>query len=403
MSQMLAQPGKTSADAAAAARADAAGHPSALPMVRLEHVSKTFAGQSAKAVADLSLDVMEGEIFALLGPSGCGKTTTLRMVAGLEDPDQGAIYFKDRPVVVTSRRLIVPPEKRQVGMVFQSYAIWPHMTVEQNVAYPLRLRRLPAPVIRDKVARVLALVGLADLGARSAMHLSGGQQQRVALARALVYEPGVLLLDEPFSNLDTKLRDQMRYEVKLLQSKLKLTVLFVTHDQVEALSLSTRLAVMDHGRIQQIGAPRDLYEHPANEFVRDFLGRAIVLRGRVEEVGAAGASVLLNGADAPMFVDAAACPPGLCAGAEICLSSRPEDIELAPPLAQGRNVVARARIITALFVGERVELKLAVPEQGVLSAFCHRHSRFAEGDEVSLSMSAGASSLWLARPAAATS
>jgi ABC-type Fe3+/spermidine/putrescine transport system ATPase subunit len=367
-------------------------------MVRLEHVSKTFAGQPAKAVSDLSLDIMEGEIFALLGPSGCGKTTTLRMVAGLEDPDQGAIYFKDRPIVVASRRLFVPPEKRQVGMVFQSYAIWPHMTVEQNIAYPLRMRRLPTPVIREKVGRVLELVGMTDFGSRSAMQLSGGQQQRVALARALVYEPGILLLDEPFSNLDTKLRDQMRYEVKLLQSKLKLTVLFVTHDQVEALSLSTRLAVMEHGRVQQVGAPRDLYEHPTNEFVRDFLGRAIVLRGRIAETSPKGASVHLNGAEGPIFVDSTICPPGLAVGDSVCVSSRPEDVELSSADASGRNTVVRGRITTSLFVGERTEFKIAVPDQGVLSVFSHRRSHFTEGEEVGLSIPIGPSGLWLARP-----
>src|SRR5581483_10188080 len=200
------------------------------------------------AVEDLSLEVQQGEIFTLLGPSGCGKTTTLRIVAGLETPDEAAIFFKDRPIVITSKRLFVPPNKRNVGMVFQSYAIWPHMTVEENVAYPLKLRRVPRQEMRERVQKALELVGLSGLEKRPAPLLSGGQQQRVALARALVYEPSVLLLDEPFSNLDSKLREQMRVELKLLQRRVGVTVVLVTHDQLEALSLSDRMVVMNQGK-----------------------------------------------------------------------------------------------------------------------------------------------------------
>jgi ABC-type Fe3+/spermidine/putrescine transport system ATPase subunit len=235
-------------------------------VLRLAGVSKLFG--LAPAVDRVSLEIQRGEIFTLLGPSGCGKTTTLRLVAGLERPDAGEIVLRGRVVASAARRLFVAPHKRNLGMVFQSYAIWPHMTVFENVAYPLRLRGTTGAVVRDKVVRVLDLVGLSGLEERSATLLSGGQMQRLALCRSLVYEPDLLLLDEPFSNLDAKLREQMRVELKLLQRRLGVTVLFVTHDQIEALSLSDRIAVMQRGRVEQVGTPRDLYERPGSPFVR---------------------------------------------------------------------------------------------------------------------------------------
>ena len=231
-----------------------------------------------------TLEVRRGEVFTLLGPSGCGKTTTLRLVAGLERPDAGEITLRGRIVASVPRRVFLAPNLRNLGMVFQSYAIWPHMTVFENIAYPLTLRGVKRGVIRDKVERVLGLVGLEGLEARAATLLSGGQMQRLALCRALVYEPDLLLLDEPFSNLDAKLREQMRIELKLLQRRLGITVLFVTHDQIEALSLSDRIAVMQRGRVEQVGPPRSLYEHPASAFVRDFLGQTVILPGRVAKL-----------------------------------------------------------------------------------------------------------------------
>ncbi len=248
-------------------------------VLALDRVSKRFS--EAAAVDSVSLSIRRGEVFTLLGPSGCGKTTTLRLVAGLEHPDAGEITLRDRVVASAARRHFVAPNQRNLGMVFQSYAVWPHMTVFENVAYPLQLRGLPKAAVREKVARVLDLVGLGGLETRPGTLLSGGQMQRLALCRALVYEPDLLLLDEPFSNLDAKLREQMRVEVKLLQRRLGITVLFVTHDQVEALSLSDRIAVMHRGRVEQVGSPRALYERPASAFVRDFLGQTVVLTGRV--------------------------------------------------------------------------------------------------------------------------
>ena len=256
--------------------------------VKLDGLSKTYPGAQVRAVNELSLNVEDGEVYTLLGPSGCGKTTTLRMVAGLEVPDEGDIYFGDREVVVTSRHFRLPPDKRDLGMVFQSYAIWPHMTVEENVAFPLATRHMKRSEIRERVAHVLDLVNLPGLQKRPAPLLSGGQQQRVALARALVIEPKILLLDEPFSNLDAKLREQMRVELKLLQKRLNIAVLFVTHDQIEALSLSNRIALMNLGIMQQQGPPQLLYEEPANEFVRDFIGKTVLLRGTVQSSNPSG-------------------------------------------------------------------------------------------------------------------
>ena len=243
---------------------------------------KTYPGGAALRSRIFRWTCCDGEILTLLGPSGCGKTTTLRMVAGLETPDAGDIFFGEQAVVMTSRRMSLPPNKRNVGMVFQSYAIWPHMTVAENVAFPLKARRFPKKEIKERVLRALDLVGLAGYEDRPGPLLSGGQQQRVAFARALVTEPRVLLLDEPFSNLDAKLREQMRISVKLLQKRLNIAMLFVTHDQIEALSLSNRIALMNFGVVQQQGDPRLLYEEPVNEFVRDFVGRTLLFKGKVQ-------------------------------------------------------------------------------------------------------------------------
>src|SRR5437660_3887671 len=302
-------------------------------VLRLDGVSKSYG--TVQAVDGASLEVDRGEVFTLLGPSGCGKTTTLRLVAGLEDPDGGEITLRGRLVASVARRLFVPPHKRNLGMVFQSYAIWPHMTVFDNVAYPLRLRGVRGRAMRERVERVLELVGLGGLERRSATLLSGGQMQRLALCRALVYEPDLLLLDEPFSNLDAKLREQMRVELKLLQRRLGITVLFVTHDQIEALSLSNRIAVMDRGRAEQIGSPRSLYEAPASAFVRDFLGQTVILHGRIGRLPSGHAppvvAVELNGALAGRTLAGRAAPSvALPHGGAAHLAIRPEDIEVAP-------------------------------------------------------------------------
>ncbi|HTE87136.1 MAG TPA: ABC transporter ATP-binding protein, partial [Dehalococcoidia bacterium] len=239
-------------------------------VVTLRGVTKSFG--RVEVLHGLDLEVRRGEILTLLGPSGCGKTTTLRLVIGLERCSEGEISYEGRIVDSRRRRVFVPPHKRNMGMVFQSYAIWPHMTVFENVAYPMKARHAKSSEITTMVGRALELVGLGGLASRPAPQLSGGQQQRVALARSLVYEPELLLLDEPFSNLDAHLREEMRAEVKVLQRRLGTTILFVTHDQTEAMSLADRVAVMDRGSIAQIGTPQELYGTPTSPTVRDFMG-----------------------------------------------------------------------------------------------------------------------------------
>jgi ABC-type Fe3+/spermidine/putrescine transport system ATPase subunit len=367
------------------------------PAVRLEHLWKTYPGNPQPAVCDLSIDVMSGEVVTLLGPSGCGKSTTLRMVAGLETPDEGEIHFGDRAVVMTSRRVCLPPEKRDVGMVFQSYAIWPHMTVEENVAFPLQSRKVPKAEVGPRVAQALALVGMSGFEKRPGPLLSGGQQQSVALARALVHEPSILLLDEPFSNLDAKLREQMRLEVKLLQKRLNIAVLFVTHDQIEALSLSDRIAIMDAGVVQQQGSPRLLYERPANAFVRDFIGKTILLKGTVQAANPSGQiAIAIAGAPKCIVFGRAYQAELLDSGQEVFVGVRPEDAELVPVESGGEMPpgLLRARVDTALFVGERIEYQVEVDGQGSMVLYGERHLPIDEGHDVWVKLRPEGHSAW---------
>lgn len=243
----------------------------------LQNVEKSF-GTTA-AVRDLSLQVYEGEFFSILGPSGCGKTTTLRMIAGLEAPSSGKIFFGGREVTK------LPPDRRNTGMVFQNYALFPHMTVAENVAFGLRAKRMPVDEIRARVRESLALLGMEQFVDRPVTQLSGGQQQRVALARALVMQPAILLLDEPLSNLDPQLRRSTRHELKNLQRRLRMTTIYVTHDQEEALALSDRLLIMQVGTTLQIGTPEEIYFSPENLFVMNFIGQSNLLGGRIAEAG----------------------------------------------------------------------------------------------------------------------
>jgi ABC-type Fe3+/spermidine/putrescine transport system ATPase subunit len=364
--------------------------------MRLEGLWKTYPGATQPAVQNLCLEVQDGEVLTLLGPSGCGKTTTLRLVAGLEVPDAGDIYFGDRPVVVSSQQLFVPPDKRQVGMVFQSYAVWPHMTVAENVAFPLQSHRFPRREIKDRVHKVLELVGMNGFEDRPGPLLSGGQQQRVAIARALVMEPSLLLLDEPFSNLDAKLREQMRLEVKLLQKRLKMAVLFVTHDQIEALSLSNRIALMNFGVMQQQGSPRMLYEAPKNEFVRDFLGKTLLFKGRVQSSNPEGqVAVALEGASDSVIFGRNYDERGIKTGEMVHLAIRPEDVKILP--ATGPEVPAGmigGTAHTALFLGDQIEYQVEVEGQGTVMICGERHNPVEEGGRVWLKLRPDGHSVW---------
>jgi ABC-type Fe3+/spermidine/putrescine transport system ATPase subunit len=324
------------------------------PVLAVSDLTKRFNGVSV--VDGLSFQIQRGEIVSLLGPSGCGKSTTLRMIAGIEAPDGGEIRIEGEVVASPATGAFVPADRRDIGLVFQSYAIWPHMTVAQNVAYPLEVRRVSKAEIGERVARVLALVGLGGFERRPATSLSGGQQQRVALARALVYNPRLLLLDEPLSNLDARLRDELRVELRRIQRELGLTVLYVTHDQVEALSLSDRIAVMESGRIVQLGTPAAIYDAPGSLFVQNFFGRSLLIDGVLED--ASGGAIVRCGDGTAIGINAA----GVSNGATVRASIRVEDMHTdGPPVgATGAWEAIATSIRDIRFLGDKVECELLV-------------------------------------------
>jgi iron(III) transport system ATP-binding protein len=296
-----------------------------MPGVRLEHVSKRFG--AARAVDAISLDVPDGRLLTLLGPSGCGKTTTLRMIAGLEQNDTGLIAIGDRVVSDPAAGLFVAPERREIGMVFQSYAIWPHMTVFGNVAYPLEVRHRSSAEVRERVLAALRLMEMEHLADRPATALSGGQQQRVAIARSLVFRPRVLLMDEPLSNLDAKLRESMRVEIRALQQRLGITTVYVTHDQEEAMVLSDEIAVMHEGRVLQVAAPETIYARPANRAVAAFVGMPNLLEAKVREMRREAGATLAR-VEGDGWEGWCAVPADLSAGEAITVIVRPEVIQL---------------------------------------------------------------------------
>jgi iron(III) transport system ATP-binding protein len=323
-------------------------------------------GEIVKAAQDVSFTVPEGQLFTLLGPSGCGKTTTLRSIAGLERPRVGEIAVKDRVVYSSSKGVFIQPNRRGFGMVFQSYAIWPHMNVFENTAFPLEVgdKKKSRAEIRDKVLQVLKAVQLDHLADREATKLSGGQQQRLALARALVMEPALLLLDEPLSNLDAKLREKMRFELKRLQRELGITTVYVTHDQSEALALSHEIAVMSEGRIQQVGSPRDIYERPINAFVADFVGSTNFLDGSV--LGAEGGDnrykVRTKIGDVEVLATEALRPDD-----KVLVSVRPEDVELTETKPQAAKNVWQGLVDQKVFLGEVVDFQVKLGDNVLLS------------------------------------
>ncbi len=330
-------------------------------MVEIDHLYKHFGPETA--VADFNLSITEGEFVTLLGPSGCGKTTTLRCIAGLERPEGGEIRIGDEIVVSPEKGIYLFPEHRNIGMVFQSYAVWPHMTVFDNVAYGLRVRRASGSVIKKQTTRALELVGLDHLAGRYATKLSGGQRQRVALARAIVYEPKVILFDEPLSNLDAKLREQMRDEIVRLQKEVGITSVFVTHYQSEALVMSDRVVVMDKAVIQQIGDPQTIYAQPVNTFVANFIGVASLLEGSL--LGRTGDYCDMEiplGDDRPPLHIKAVGGDGAQQGDPLFLSLRPEDIALhleAPNGAANGNVL-EGNVIDTVYLGNFLECRVQV-------------------------------------------
>ncbi len=350
-------------------------------MVKVTDLVKVFQDGRTKVTAcdGVSFEVPAGKFFTLLGPSGCGKTTTLRSIAGLERPDDGQIELDGTVVYSSPRSIFVPPNRRDVGMVFQSYAIWPHMSVFDNVAFPLMVGRArPARAeMADRVRHALATVRLDGLENRPATQLSGGQQQRLALARALVREPKLLLLDEPMSNLDAKLREQMRLELRGLQRQLGITTIYVTHDQVEALAMSNVVAVMHEGRIVQLGAPREVYERPVNRFVTDFIGSTNLVPGRV--VGPAGGELYrVETACGPLVC---AIPGGEAAGREVVVSVRPEDVSIHE--RQRPEGAWEATVEQVVFLGECVDCRLAAGAFP-LRVRAHPSVRVRRGDRVFL-------------------
>lgn len=310
-------------------------------LVRFAGVQKTYDGENL-VVKKLDLDIKKGEFVTLLGPSGSGKTTTLMMLAGFEVPTQGEIYLTDRPIKN------VPPHKRDIGMVFQNYALFPHLTIEENVAFPLSVRKVAKVEIKDRVISALRMIKMESLAQRRPGQLSGGQQQRVALARALVFNPQLVLMDEPLGALDKRLREQMQLEIKHLHETMGITIVYVTHDQSEALTMSDRIAVFNDGIVQQIDRPDALYERPVNSFVANFVGENNVLAGTVESIESGYCRVALNSGGSAI----AKAVSVTRAGAPTSLSVRPERVSIsANSDADGRNCL-KAKVKSTIYLGD---------------------------------------------------
>lgn len=343
--------------------------------IRLQDITKRFG--KLEAVSRVSLDIRDGELFTLLGPSGCGKTTILRLIGGFHKPDEGEVRFDDRVVNP------IPPYERNIGMVFQNYALWPHMTIADNIAYGLKLKKFPRGEITNKISDVLKLVNLTGLENRYPGQLSGGQQQRVALARALVLSPSVLLLDEPLSNLDAKIRIQVRAEIRKLQRDLAITTIYVTHDQEEALTLSDRIAVIDHGKLMQVGVPRDLYEKPKNPFVADFIGINNLIPGEIQEVGPVGRGVKVQTRIGPLLCIS---DEPFRAGDRCMVSVRPEtaSISQSEDTPEGFNGIG-GTVSFAYYSGNTIRYDVEVGSEAVFKVDIQNpwhHQPFVIGEKV---------------------
>ena len=323
--------------------------------VKLRGIVKRF-GKTV-AVNGIDLDVRDGEFIVLLGPSGCGKTTTLRIIAGFEVPEEGQVFFDYEDVTFKK------PYERNTAMVFQNYALWPHMTVYDNIAYGLRIRKVPELEIRKRVKQVLELVKLEGLENRYPLQLSGGQQQRVALARALVVEPRVLLLDEPLSNLDAKLRIEMREEIKRIQRKLGITTIYVTHDQLEAMSISDRVAIMNQGKILQVGTPRDVYFYPRSIFVAGFIGRSNIYEGRLVEKNKVYGKVYIDALKTEL--EGVLVEPDV--KGKVAVVIRPEVVLVEKPSDLKRYNTVKGILDFQMFVGEKIEARIKVGETSIIA------------------------------------
>ena len=339
-----------------------------------------------RAVDDVSFGVPRGHFLTLLGPSGCGKTTTLMSIAGLHRIDAGRIRVGGVIYTSAADGVFLAPEKRDIGMVFQSYAIWPHMTVRQNVAYPLEIRKVDRAEIEDRVADVLRLVGLSEMAGRLATQLSGGQQQRAALARAIVSRPRLLLFDEPLSNLDLKLREQMRVEIKRIQHEVGITSIYVTHDQAEALVMSDEIIVMSKGRIEQKGDPREIYARPANAYVSNFIGAANLLQGHVVQVTAPGRGEVEIAEGGALVRLACRLGQGVAAGEPAILSVRPENVQALRE--NGGGTCLEGEVLQAIFLGNCVDCRVR------WGAFewrvrAHPRTRLRKGERVYLRIDPG--------------
>jgi len=349
-----------------------------MPGLRLVNLSKRF-GKTV-AINSLSLEIQDGEIMTLLGPSGCGKTTTLRCIAGLVPPDEGEIYLGDERVTD------LPPERRGVGLVFQNYALWPHMTVYENLAFGLQLRKVPKDEIRRRIDDALAMVRLPGFEKRYPRQLSGGQQQRVALARALVIEPKLLLLDEPLSNLDAQLREEMRFEIRELQKKLGITSVYVTHDQAEALVLSDRIAILHEGKLVQVGSPKDIYDRPVNRFVAGFIGLTSFIQGTVARWDETSGYAVVSTRDGlEINVQASALSPGQ----EVTLAIRPEHIRMdsvqTATRYDGENVF-EGSVVRGAYLGDVIDYQVKVGEW-VLRVHAGTEKTLSSGERVWVTIS----------------
>jgi iron(III) transport system ATP-binding protein len=322
--------------------------------VEVRNLVKWFGND--RAVDDVSFGIPKGKFLTLLGPSGCGKTTTLMSIAGLHSIDGGSIRVGGTIYTAPKQGVFLPPEKRDIGMVFQSYAIWPHMTIAQNVAYPLEIRNVARAEIDARVADVLALVGLSAFANKLATQISGGQQQRAALARAVVSRPRLLLFDEPLSNLDLKLREQMRLELKRIQNEVGITSIYVTHDQAEALVMSDEIIVMSKGRIEQKGGPREIYSRPVNGYVSNFIGVANLLKGRVLAVTGTGRGEVEVEAGGQTAHLSCRLGVGIAAGAETVVSVRPENVVAAR--SNGDGACLEGEVIQTIFLGNCVDCRV---------------------------------------------